>query len=132
MPHTAIGAQFGKNPQAQYGISPSGQMYSLPDQILAPPALHIEGEEGAGMDPGIYAELVATNQHLAQQQQRLQQQLMEVTAAAQQFQGMSLNSTVDPLSLLGMAITTSSFRVGFSQSFNLSRTSQGSIASSTH
>ena len=91
VPHTAVGAQFGKNPQAQFGINASGQMYSLSDQILAPPALHMENEEGSGMDPGVYAELVATNQYLAQQQMRLQQQLMEVTAAAQQFQGMNLN-----------------------------------------
>ena len=91
MPHTAIGAQFGKAPQAQYGLNASGQMYALPDQILAPPALHIEGEEGADMDPNVYAELVATNQYLAQQQRQLQQQLMEVTAAAQKFRGMNLN-----------------------------------------
>ena len=91
VPHTAIGAQFGKNPQAQYGINASGQMYALPDQILAPPALHIEGEEGSEIDPDVYAELVATNNYLAQQQVRLQQQLVEVTAAAQQFQGMSLH-----------------------------------------
>lgn len=91
VPHTAIGAQFGKLPQAQNGINGSGQMYSLPDQVLAPPALHMDNGDGSGMDPGVYAELVATNHHLAQQQRLLQQQLMEVTAAARQFQGMNLD-----------------------------------------
>ncbi|KAG7009831.1 hypothetical protein G7Y79_00001g001030 [Physcia stellaris] len=91
VPHTAIGAQFGNFPQAQYGMNNVGQMYSLPDQILAPPALQMDNGDGSGMDPHVYAELVATNQYLAQQQMRLQQQLMEVTAAAQQFQGMNLS-----------------------------------------
>ncbi|GKT91376.1 hypothetical protein Ct61P_09226 [Colletotrichum tofieldiae] len=42
------------------------------------------------MDPNLYAQLVATNMYLAQQQQRLQQQLLSVQAAAQQFQGLNL------------------------------------------
>lgn len=92
MPQTSIGLQFPKNQPGMYGMNGNGQMYHLPEQILAPPALHIEGEnEESGMDPGVYAELVATNQYLAQQQARLQQQLVNVTAAAQQFQGMNLN-----------------------------------------
>jgi len=44
------------------------------------------------MDQRLYDELVATNDYLAQQQRALQQQLMNVTAAAQQFGGLSLNS----------------------------------------
>ena len=44
------------------------------------------------MDPNLYNQLVATNMYLAQQQQRLQQQLLNVQAAAQQFQGLNLNS----------------------------------------
>lgn len=95
MPHTAVGAGFPKNQHNSYGMSASNQMYHLPEQILAPPALQIEGEsEGYAMDPEVYAELVATNQYLAQQQMRLQQQLINVQAAAQQFQGMSLNNGI--------------------------------------
>ncbi|KAL8819265.1 MAG: hypothetical protein Q9191_007769 [Dirinaria sp. TL-2023a] len=96
MPQTSIGTQFPKNQPGMYGMNANGQMYHLPEQILAPPALHVEEQmEGSGMDPDVYAELVATNQYLAQQQMRLQQQLMDVTAAAQQFQGMKLNDGVN-------------------------------------
>ncbi|KAH8687646.1 hypothetical protein BGZ60DRAFT_364089 [Tricladium varicosporioides] len=68
------------------------QMYSVPEapQILAPPEIHIDDQGEDQMDPNLYAQLVATNMYLAEQQQRLQQQLMNVQAAAQQFQGMNL------------------------------------------
>lgn len=66
------------------------QMYSVPEQILSPPEIHID-DGNDGMDPNLYAQLVATNLYLAEQQQRLQQQLMSVQAAAQQMQGMNLN-----------------------------------------
>ncbi|KAM0809210.1 hypothetical protein AB5N19_09553 [Seiridium cardinale] len=67
-----------------------GQQYTA-DQILAPPELHLDEQVQEQMDPSFYAQLVAANMHLAQQQQRLQQQLLNIQAAAQQFQGMSLN-----------------------------------------
>ena len=93
VPQTSVGSGFPKNQHDSYSMNASSQMYHLPEQILAPPALQIEGEhEGSGMDPEVYAELVATNQYLAQQQMRLQQQLINVQAAAQQFQGMNLGS----------------------------------------
>jgi hypothetical protein len=65
-------------------------MYSVPEQILAPPEILIDEHSQEQMDPNLYAQLVATNLYLAEQQQRLQQQLLSVQAAAQQFQGMSL------------------------------------------
>lgn len=73
-----------------YNVGSIGQVYS-PDQVLAPPAIHIASEQGDGqMDPNLYEELVRTNQFLAQRQQQLQRQLINVTAAAQQqFQGVS-------------------------------------------
>jgi hypothetical protein len=67
-------------------------MYSLPEQILAPPEIHIDEHGQEQMDPNLYAQLVATNMYLAEQQQRLQQQLINVQAAAQQFQGMNLGN----------------------------------------
>jgi hypothetical protein len=70
-------------------LNNSRQMYSLPEHVLAPPSIQIESEEP--MDSKLYAELVATNLYLSQQQRQLQQQLLNVTAAAQQFQGLSLN-----------------------------------------
>jgi hypothetical protein len=66
------------------------QMYPVPEQILAPPEIQIDQHVQEDMDPNLYAQLVATNMYLAEQQQRLQQQLMNVQAAAQQFQGLNL------------------------------------------
>lgn len=91
MPQTAVGANFTSNHRERYSLHGNSQMYSLPEQVLAPPAVQIGGEPGDGnMDPDLYAELLATNQYLAQQQMRLQQQLIHVTAAAQQFQNMNI------------------------------------------
>ena len=89
MPHTAVGAGF---PGSQrFAMNGSGQMYALP-QILAPPTLQFGGAaDDQNLDPEYYAELMATNQYLAQQSQRLQQQLLDLTAAQQQMQSMSLN-----------------------------------------
>ncbi|MCJ1316950.1 hypothetical protein MMC15_002271 [Xylographa vitiligo] len=91
MPKTSTGINFPSSYQNQYGMSALNRLYS-PDQVLAPPAIQIEDEHGAGqMDPSLYDELVRTNQYLAQQQMRLKQQLINVTAAAQQIQDMQLN-----------------------------------------
>ncbi|KAL7622715.1 hypothetical protein AAE478_006393 [Parahypoxylon ruwenzoriense] len=68
-----------------------GHQQYTPEQILAPPELHLDEQVQNQMDPSLYAQLVATNLFLAQQQQRLQQQLLSVQAAAQQFQSMSLS-----------------------------------------
>ena len=102
LPQTATGASFSQN---AYGMSPAANMnvnyginmgrplYSLPEQVLAPPAIDIGDVEG--IDDHLYAELMSTNLFLAAQQQRLQQQLINVTAAAQQqFQGMNIGIPV--------------------------------------
>jgi hypothetical protein len=85
-------AQQGYNQQAgNYG------QHFTAEQILAPPEIQLDDPMMAeNMDPSLYAQLVATNAYLAQQQQRLQQQLMTVQAAAQQFQGLNLG-TAQPL-----------------------------------
>ncbi|KAJ5668573.1 uncharacterized protein N7477_007143 [Penicillium maclennaniae] len=92
VPQTATGAGFpqhryssnhGMNTQQQQNqIRP---MYTMPEQVLAPPTF-----DDSGIDENMYAELMSTNLFLAAQQQRLQQQLISVTAAAQQFQGLTL------------------------------------------
>lgn len=64
--------------------------YPVAEQVLPPPEIHVDQHEQEQMDPNLYAQLVATNMYLAEQQQRLQQQLMSVQHAAQQFQGMNL------------------------------------------
>lgn len=77
--------------QQQYMMGQQmGQQYTV-DQVLAPPELVLNDQVDEQMDPNIYAQLVATNMYLAQQQQRLQQQLRDVQAAAQQFQQLNLN-----------------------------------------
>lgn len=85
-PKTSIASNF---PAQQIGYG-HRQMYSLPEQVLAPPEIHIDEHGQEQMDPNLYAQLVATNMYLAEQQQRLQQQLLNVQAAAQQFQGLNL------------------------------------------
>ncbi|ORY68961.1 uncharacterized protein BCR38DRAFT_306717, partial [Pseudomassariella vexata] len=66
-----------------------GQQFT--PEILAPPEIHLDEQVQEQMDPSMYAQLVAANYYLAQRQQQLQQQLLNVQAAAQQFQGMNLN-----------------------------------------
>ncbi|KHJ34342.1 putative transcription initiation factor iif subunit alpha [Erysiphe necator] len=66
------------------------QFYTMPEDILAPPEIHIDEASCEQMDANYYAQLIATNRYLAEQQQRLQQQLRNVQVAAQQFQGMNL------------------------------------------
>ena len=66
------------------------QQYTA-EQILAPPEIHLDEQVQNQMDPNLYAQLVATNTYLAQQQQRLQQELLNIQAAAQHFQGLNIN-----------------------------------------
>jgi hypothetical protein len=94
-PKTAF-PQYGQQQQQQQQQQhayPSimGQQYTV-DQVLAPPQLSMDEQLQEQMDPNLYAQLVATNMYLAQQQQRLQQQLRSVQAAAQQFQQLNINS----------------------------------------
>lgn len=94
-PKTSVGSGFPSQHSLDFSarqVNTSRQMYSLPEQVLAPPTIQVGPDQGEEqMDPSLYAELVATNLYLAQQQQRLQQQLISVTAAAQQFNGLNLN-----------------------------------------
>ncbi|KAI4206430.1 MAG: hypothetical protein LQ348_000990 [Seirophora lacunosa] len=91
MPHTAIGGSFPRSQQDRYAVPSNNQVYSHPEQILAPPALHVEPEQ----DPEYYAELLAANQQLAQQRILLQQQLQQqISAAAQQLQDMNMNNAM--------------------------------------
>ena len=96
VPQTATGAGFPQHAYATHQGTNSQQgrpMYTLPEQVLAPPMIDIGGEL---VDENTYAELMSTNLFLAAQQQRLQQQLISVTAAAQQFQGLNLGGVPLP------------------------------------
>ncbi|EXJ83257.1 hypothetical protein A1O1_06876 [Capronia coronata CBS 617.96] len=91
IPQTATGTHFPGNRNSFRNSWHPG--YSLPEQVLAPPALDLV--DGADtMDQNLYDELVATNNYLAQQQRALQQQLLSVTAAAQQLGGLNLNAGI--------------------------------------
>jgi hypothetical protein len=63
-------------------------MYSLPEQVLAPPSVYDQAEE---MDPSVLQQMQLTSMFLAQRQQQLQQQLATLTATAQ---GLSLNTNM--------------------------------------
>ena len=90
VPYTAVGQTFGNTHRGS--VVGGGQMYGLPE-ILAPPELQFEEElDTAGMDPEMYAELMANGQYLAQQQMILKQQLHNLTMAQQQMQGLNLGS----------------------------------------
>jgi hypothetical protein len=93
------GAMYN-GPKTSYPRLPQQQTYNqgmnynqhyTADQILAPPELNIDDHVQEQMDPNLQAHLLAANAYLSEQQQRLQQQLMNLQAAAQQFQGLSLN-----------------------------------------
>ncbi|KAL1649251.1 hypothetical protein SLS58_001826 [Diplodia intermedia] len=88
-PQTAIGSGFPAGLQNQYGLNAGRQIYSLPEQVLAPPAVHYEHDDSADMDPNLAAQLMATEMYLQQRQQQLQQQLLSLTA--QQFASLNLN-----------------------------------------
>lgn len=78
------------NSQTSYN-NVADQQYTV-DQVLAPPELPLDEQAQEYMEPQLYEQLVATNMYLAQQQQRLQQQLRSVQAAAQQFQQLNLSN----------------------------------------
>lgn len=90
VPQTAF-PQYGVHHPSAYQGMMGHQQYTV-DQVLAPPEIAIDEQSQERMDPNVYANLVATNVYLAQQQQRLQQQLRSVQAAAQQFQQLNLNN----------------------------------------
>ncbi|KAG5931795.1 hypothetical protein E4U53_001599 [Claviceps sorghi] len=89
-PKTAL-PQYGLQQQTSYPNMMGSAQYTV-DQVLAPPELAMDNHAQEYMDPNLYAQLVATNMYLAQQQQRLQQQLRDVQEAAQQFQHLNLNN----------------------------------------
>ncbi|PIG87246.1 hypothetical protein AARAC_010960 [Aspergillus arachidicola] len=91
VPQTAMGTGFPRHSMALnqgLDMNTGRPVYTMPEQVLAPPAIDIVGD--MPIDESLYAELMSTNLFLAAQQQRLQQQLISVTAAAQQFQGLNL------------------------------------------
>ncbi|KAF2462228.1 hypothetical protein BDY21DRAFT_277157 [Lineolata rhizophorae] len=86
VPQTATGAGFGMNCYNNpYAMNAGQQYYSLPEQVLAPPQINYGGPDDEPMDPNVLAQLMATEMYLAQRQQQLQQQLLQV-----QMQGLNL------------------------------------------
>ena len=104
-PKTTTSSNFPVNQTNQYSASDMNTIYS-PEQILAPPSIQMH-ENPADMDPALYEELVRQNQYLAEQQMRLQQQLINVTAAAQQFQNMHLGQAQQGLGAVSPGASTS-------------------------
>ncbi|KAI4777144.1 hypothetical protein E4T45_14127, partial [Aureobasidium sp. EXF-8846] len=101
IPQSASAASFGGNQyngrqqhqqqqRHQQQQQQQQHMYSMPEQVLAPPTFY--GQE-AEMDPNVMEQLQLTSLFLAQRQQQLQQQLAAITAAANtaQLQGLNLS-----------------------------------------
>jgi len=78
VPQTATAAGF--NMSNQYSMNGAQQMYSMPEQVLAPPSMAEQMEE---MDPAMLQQMQLTRFYLAQRQQQLQQQLASLTLASQ-------------------------------------------------
>ncbi|KAK4176610.1 hypothetical protein QBC36DRAFT_6107 [Triangularia setosa] len=79
--------------QQAYNVGGSySQQHYTTEQILAPPQIQLDDVSQDQLDPNIHAQLLYTNAYLSEQQQRLQQQLKALQAAAQQFQGLNLNA----------------------------------------
>lgn len=70
VPQTATGTNFDLT--NHYAVRAAQQMYSLPEQVLAPPSMY---EQSEGMDPNMLQQLQMTSVFLAQRQQQLQQKL---------------------------------------------------------
>jgi hypothetical protein len=85
-PKTALPRYGNQN----HGLVHMSRQYT-PDQVLAPPEIQIEDPQEQ-MDPNTYAQWMATNMYLAEQQRQLQQQLLNIQAAAQQFQHLGINN----------------------------------------
>ena len=84
---SATSGSFSTNFYGQATPSRRGHYYT-PSQVLAPPTIEIGDDQGE-YDVE-YENLRLTNQYLAEQQLRLQQQLINVTAAARQFNTLNL------------------------------------------
>ena len=109
-PQTATTATFSNSYQNRLSGKDMNHMYSLPEQVLAPPAVQISEVQGNNqMDPSLYEELVRTNQYLARQQMQLQQQLINVTAAAaaQQYQDFNMGSNMSHQQHYGQTVMPS-------------------------
>jgi hypothetical protein len=71
MPHTAIGTTFTTSAQ-QLSMNPGQQFYTLPDQVMTPPAIQITEEDH--LDPS-WVQLCVEQQCLNQRAQLLQYQM---------------------------------------------------------
>ncbi|KAH9826015.1 arginine-glutamic acid dipeptide repeats protein-like [Teratosphaeria destructans] len=90
VPQTATGTGFNlSNHGTQYAINAGQQVYSLPEQVLAPPTMYEQYDQVEEMDPAVLQQMQMTSLYLAQRQQQLQQQLASLTMATQ---GMTLNN----------------------------------------
>jgi hypothetical protein len=94
VPQTTTSAYFpqGRKMSAGGNRNSSYQDYSYQEQVLAPPQLDFGNQGLDGIDPDEYEQLMATNRYLAHQQRQLQQQLAEITSAAQQFGHLNINT----------------------------------------
>lgn len=85
IPQTATAAGFDVS--QQYAMNAARQMYSLPEQVLAPPTY----DQSEGMDQATLEQLHMTSLFLAQRQQELQQKLAALSVQPQVPQQQQVN-----------------------------------------
>nr|POF11648.1 hypothetical protein CFP56_44486 [Quercus suber] len=100
---------------SQYAVHAAQQMYSLPEQVLAPPNMYEQTEE---MDPRVLQQMQMQSLFLAQRQQQLQQKLASLTAHTQ---GMNLNQQQQQQQQQQQYMTPT----GYAQGLMTPQTSQG-------
>lgn len=94
MPRSVAGPGFGNNRYSS-AANRQSQMFTMPEQVLAPPTFY--DAHDSEMDPNVMEQLQLTSYFLAERQRQLQQQLAEITAAANlqaqqaQLHGLNLN-----------------------------------------
>jgi hypothetical protein len=103
VPQTTTSAYF---PQAlqMNGSNNNYHPQSFQEHVLAPPVLDFGGQELDGIDPAEYEQLMATNRYLAMQQRQLQQQLAQITSAAQQFGNLNINTGYNNFPQYGQSV----------------------------
>jgi hypothetical protein len=86
VPHTAVGANFPSlvhhqhhHQQHQLSLNPGQQVYTIPEQILAPPPLELDDGDDH-LDPDTVRQLHAAETFLIYRQQQLQQLQQQISA----------------------------------------------------
>jgi hypothetical protein len=93
IPQTAAVSTFANAGYNNQFALNNQQMYSVPEQVLAPPSLFLADQDAEQMDPAVLARLMATERLLQQRKMQLEQQLANLNLAAQRPLALALNQS---------------------------------------